>query len=198
MARREAPVVPDELLDRLLAGRDPQAALGKDGLVDEPKRARAERAPNAETDHHLGGAAAEGRANGRNGYGRKTLLTDSGKLGISAPRDRLATFDPQLVAEHRRRLPGFDDKIVPLHARGMTVRGIQGHLAEPCGLGVSPELVSRALQGPPGRRRGPAADPPGQPATPTPVPRPWRPPPRANGASSTRRSPCPGGGAGRR
>src|ERR687894_375833 len=89
MARRKAPVIPDELLDRLLAGRDPQAALGKDGLVDELKRALAERALNAEMDHHLDGEAAEGRPNSRNGYGQKTLLTDSGKLPISVPRDRL-------------------------------------------------------------------------------------------------------------
>ena len=142
MARRKAPVIPDELLDRLLAGRDPQAALGKDGLVDELKRALAERALNAEMDHHLDGEAAEGRANSRNGYGQKTLLTDSGKLPISVPRDRLASFDPQLIAKYRRRLPGFDDKIVSMYARGMTVREIQGHLAELYGIDVSPELIS--------------------------------------------------------
>jgi putative transposase len=142
MTRRKAPVIPDELLDQLLAGRDPQAALGKDGLVDELKRALAERALNAEMDHHLHGEAAEGRANSRNGYGQKTLLTDSGKLGISVPRDRLSTFDPQLIAKYRRRLPGFDDKIVSMYARGMTVREIQGHLAELYGIDVSPELIS--------------------------------------------------------
>jgi putative transposase len=142
MARRKAPVIPDELLDQLLAGRDPQAALGKDGLVDELKRALAERALNAEMDHHLDGEAAEGRANSRNGYGQKTLLTDSGKLGISVPRDRLATFDPQLIAKYRRRLPGFDDKIVSMYARGLTVREIQGHLAELYGVDVSPDLIS--------------------------------------------------------
>ena len=94
--------------------------LAKDGLVDELKRALAERALNAEMDHHLDGEAAEGRPNSRNGYGQKTLLTDSGKLPISVPRDRLSTFDPQLIAKYRRRLPGFDDKIVSMYARGMT------------------------------------------------------------------------------
>jgi putative transposase len=142
MARRKAPVIADELLDQLLAGRDPQAALGRDGLIDELKRALAERALNAEMDHHLDGEAAEGRGNSRNGYGRKTLLTDSGKLPISVPRDRLSTFDPQLIAKYRRRLPGFDDKIVSMYARGMTVREIQGHLAELYGIDVSPDLIS--------------------------------------------------------
>src|SRR5215203_26099 len=110
MARRKAPVIPDQLLDRLLAGRDPQAALGKDGLVDELKRALTERALNAEMDHHLGGEAAEGRADSRNGYGQKTVLTDGGKLPTSVPREGLWTFDPQLIAKYRRRLPGFDEK----------------------------------------------------------------------------------------
>jgi putative transposase len=127
MARRRAPVIPDELLDQLLAGRDPRSALARDGLVDELKRALAERALNAEMDHHLDGEAAEGRSNSRNGYGRKTLLTDSGKL---------------LIAKYRRRLPGFDDKIVSMYARGMTVREIQGHLAELYGIDVSPDLIS--------------------------------------------------------
>ncbi len=142
MARRKAPVIADELLDRLLAGRDPQTALAKDGLIDELKRALTERALNAEMDHHLDGEAAEGRANSRNGYGRKTLLTDGGKLPILIPRDRLATFDPQLIAKYRRRLPGFDDKIVSMYARGMTVREIRGHLADLYGIEVSPDLVS--------------------------------------------------------
>jgi putative transposase len=142
MARRKVPVIADELLDRLLAGRDPQTALAKDGLIDELKRALTERALNAEMDHHLDGEAALGRANSRNGYGRKTLLTDGGKLPILIPRDRLATFDPQLIAKYRRRLPGFDDKIVSMYARGMTVREIRGHLADLYGIEVSPDLVS--------------------------------------------------------
>ncbi len=142
MARRKAPVIPDELLDQLLAGRDPQAALGRDGLIDELKRALAERALNAEMDHHLDGEAAEGRLNSRNGYGSKTLLTETGKLPISVPRDRLSTFDPQLIAKYRRRLPGFDDKVISMYARGLTVREVQGHLADLYGIDVSPDLIS--------------------------------------------------------
>src|SRR3954468_22830761 len=146
MARRKAPVIPDELLDQLLAGRDPQSALGRDGLLDELKRALAERALNAEMDHHLVGEAAEGRSNSRNGCGRKTVLTGTGKLPVAVPRDRLSTFEPQLIAKYRRRLPGFDDKIVSMHARGMTVREIQGHLAELYGIDVSPDLISAVTE----------------------------------------------------
>ena len=108
MARRKAPVISDDLLAQLLAGRDPHAALAQGGVLDELKRAFAERALNAEMDHHLVGEAVEGRVNRRNGYGQKTLLTGTGKVPIAVPRDRLATFAPQLIAKYRRRLPDFD------------------------------------------------------------------------------------------
>lgn len=142
MARRKKPVIADELLDQLLVGRDAQTVFSKDGLFDELKRGLAERALNAEMDHHMDGELGEGRSNSRNGYGKKTLLTDTGKLDISVPRDRLSTFDPQLIAKYRRRVAGFDEKIISMYARGMTVREIRGHLDELYGLDVSPDLIS--------------------------------------------------------
>ena len=99
----------------------------------------AERALNGEMDHHLD-AGEDG--NRRNGYGRKTVLTGTGKLTLEVPRDRLATFDPQLIAEYQRRFPGFDEKVVSMSARGMSTREIQGHLRELYGLDVSPDLLS--------------------------------------------------------
>jgi putative transposase len=142
MPRRKQPAIPDELLDQLLAGSDPRAALADGGLLDGLKKALAERALNAELDHHLEGGEPDGRANSRNGYGGKTALTGTGKLELQVPRDRLATFDPQLIAKYQRRFPGFDDKIVSMYARGMSTREIQGHLRELYGLEVSPDLVS--------------------------------------------------------
>jgi putative transposase len=142
MPRRKQPSIPDELLDQLLSGADPRAALAEGGLLDGLKKALAERALNAELDHHLDGGEPDGRANGRNGYGAKSVLTGTGKLELQVPRDRLATFDPQLIAKYQRRFPGFDDKIVSMYARGMSTREIQGHLRELYGLEVSPDLVS--------------------------------------------------------
>ncbi len=142
MPRRKQPAIPDELLDQLLSGSDPRAALADGGLLDGLKKALAERALNAELDHHLEGGEPDGRANGRNGYGGKTVLTGSGKLSLQVPRDRLATFDPQLIAKYQRRFPGFDDRIVSMYARGMSTREIQGHLRELYGIEVSPDLVS--------------------------------------------------------
>jgi len=142
MPRRKQPAIPDELLDQLLGGTDPRAALADGGLLDGLKKALAERALNAELDHHLEAGEPDGRPNGRNGYGAKTVLTGTGKLDLQIPRDRLASFDPQLIAKYQRRFPGFDDRIVSMYARGMSTREIQGHLRELYGIEVSPDLVS--------------------------------------------------------
>jgi putative transposase len=92
-------------------------------------------------DHHLVGDGQAG--NSRNGYGRKTVTTDSCKIEIDVPRDRPASFDPQLIAKYQRRFPGFDDKIISMYARGMSTREISGHLHELYGIDVSPDLISR-------------------------------------------------------
>src|SRR4028119_470190 len=105
MPRRKQPAIPDELLDQLLSGSDPRAALADGGLLDGPKKALAQRAPRAEPDHPLEGGERDGRANGRNGYGGKTVLTGSGKLSLQVPRDRLAALDPQPIATNPRRPP---------------------------------------------------------------------------------------------
>ncbi len=140
MPRRKEPKIPDALLDQLLAGADPKTAFDPNGLLDGLKKALAERALNAEMDHHLAGE--EETSNSRNGYGRKSVLTDTGKIELEVPRDRQASFDPQLIARYQRRFPGFDDKIVSMYARGMSTREIVGHLRELYGIDVSPDLIS--------------------------------------------------------
>ena len=142
MARRKQPAISDGLFDQLLAGADSKTAFAKDGLLDELKKAFAERALNAEIDHHLDNGEDDGRPNSRNGYGRKSVLTETGKIELEVPRDRLSTFDPQLIAKYQRRFPGFDEKIVSMYARGMSTREIQGHLRDLYGVDVSADLVS--------------------------------------------------------
>ncbi len=140
MPRRKAPKIPDALLDQLLAGTDPKAAFDANGLLDELKKALAERALNAEMDHHLAGDSGPG--NSRNGYGRKSVVTDTSRIELEIPRDRQASFDPQLIAKYQRRFPGFDEKIISMYARGMSTREIVGHLRELYGIDVSPDLIS--------------------------------------------------------
>lgn len=135
-------VIKKDTLDQLLAGRDPRDVFAKDGLVDELKKALANRVLSAELDDHLDGEAAAGKPNRRNGYSKKTVLGESSKLELRIPRDREGTFDPQLIAKYQRRFPGFDAKIISMYARGMSVREIQGHLLEIYGLDVSPDLIS--------------------------------------------------------
>lgn len=139
MARRKDPIIPDALLDQLLAGGDAKAAFDQNGLLDQLKKALAERVLKAEMDHHLAGDESGNR---RNGYGRKTVLTDTGSVELSIPRDRASTFDPQLIGKYQRRFPGFDDKIISMYARGMSTREITGHLRELYGIEVSADLIS--------------------------------------------------------
>lgn len=131
-----------DVLDQLLAGRDPQELFAKDGLLDELKKALSERMLSAELDDHLESEGAAGTINRRNGSSRKTMLTGTSKVTLDVPRDRAGTFDPKLIAKYQRRFPDFDDKIVSMYARGMTVREIRGHLEELYGIGVSPDLIS--------------------------------------------------------
>jgi putative transposase len=139
MARRKEPKIPDAILDQLLAGADPKTAFDPNGLLDDLKKALAERVLNAEMDHHL--ANGDG-SNTRNGYGKKTVVTDTSRLELDVPRDRQSSFDPQLIAKYQRRFPGFDEKIISMYARGMSVREIVGHLRDLYGVDVSPDLIS--------------------------------------------------------
>jgi putative transposase len=154
MPRRKEPRIPDAVLDQLLAGTDPKTVFDPNGLLDDLKKALAERVLNVEMDHHLAG---EEPGNRRNGYGKKTVITDTGQIELEVPRDRQARFDPQLIAKYQRRFPGFDDKIVSMYARGMSTREIVGHRRDLYGIEVSPDLISGSptqcwMRSPPGKR----------------------------------------------
>ena len=128
--------IPADLLDQLLANYSkPEDLTGDDGLFKHLKKALIERALGAELTEHLGyekgDPAGRGSGNSRNGTSSKTLLSEDGEVEIFVPRDRAGTFEPQLIPKGQTRFDGFDDKILSLYARGMTVREIQGHLAEP-------------------------------------------------------------------
>lgn len=144
MAKDEQEV--NELLDRLLEGKKPEEILGEGGVLGELTKRLMERTLEGELTSHLGYGkhAPEGRngSNSRNGRSRKRVRTGTRDLEIEVPRDRDGSFDPQLVRKGQRRLPGFDEKVIALYARGMTTREIQGHLRELYQVEVSPELIS--------------------------------------------------------
>ena len=144
----ERPELSDELIDELLGGASTVAQIaGPDGLLGELTRRLLERALQAEITEHLGypaGRAPRGGAgNARNGQPAKTVLTDQGPIRIRSPRDRNGSFEPQIVGKRQTRWVGFDEKVVSLYARGLTVREVQGHLEEIYGTRVSPDLISR-------------------------------------------------------
>jgi putative transposase len=136
--------ISDELIDQFVTG--PMTGEAVNAATVTFKKALIERALGAELGHHRGypsGAPRpEAATNQRNGKSAKTVLTDDGPLRIEVPRDRDGSFEPLLIPKHERRFTGFDDKIIALYARGMTVREVQGFLAEQYGTEVSAEFIS--------------------------------------------------------
>ena len=138
------PKIPAQLLDQLVQG--PMTAESIQDVTTALKKALIERALGGELSHHLGyppgGDKPAEAGNHRNGSTGKTVLTEDGPLRIEVPRDRQGSFEPLLIPKHERRFTGFDDKIVAMYARGMTVREIQAFLAEQYATEVSPEFIS--------------------------------------------------------
>lgn len=134
-----------ELIDELMATSE-GPLIGPDGLSKELTKVLVERMLAGELNHHLGyqkhEVAGHGSGNSRNGKSQKTLKGEAGEITIQVPRDRNGTFEPQLIEKHQTRFEGFDDKILSMYARGMTVRDIQGHLHEMYGVEVSAALIS--------------------------------------------------------
>jgi transposase-like protein len=145
----DLPSIPKELVERFLTGPMTVAAIEAAGLA--LKQALIEASLNAELSQHLGYRPGEEKpdaaTNHRNGSTSKTVLTGDGKLRIATPRDRDGSFEPLLVPKHARRFTAFDDSIVALYARGLTVREIQGYLAEAYGTEVSADLISTVTDG---------------------------------------------------
>ena len=143
------PLVSDELVDELMDCVDAEGAelLGPEGLLSQVTKAVLERALDEELTDHLGyrrhDPAGRGSGNSRNGTTSKVVLTEAGAIDLDVPRDRNGEFEPRIVPKGTTRLAGFNDRIISLYARGMTVRDVQAHLEEIYGVEVSPDLISR-------------------------------------------------------
>jgi len=144
-AQSAEPKIPKELLDQLITGPITQGEF--ESIYRGLKKAIIERAMSAEMAEHLGYKHGEpkpgGQTNQRNGTSGKTVLTDDGPIDIEVPRDREGSYEPLIVGKHERRFTGFDQKIIAMYARGMTVREIQGYLLEMYGTEVSPDFISK-------------------------------------------------------
>src|SRR3954468_1948014 len=138
----------DELIDQLLAGaRAEEEIVGPGGLLGDLTRRLVERAMDGELTEQLGYEHGQpppgGAANTRNATTPKTLASEHGPVRIEAPRDRKGSFAPQIVPKGKRRFAGFDEKLIALYARGLSLRDIRAHLAEIYGVEVGHDLVSR-------------------------------------------------------
>jgi transposase-like protein len=142
-------VIDEQTLDRLMDQVDAEGLelLGPDGILTELTSRIMNRALDAELTDHLGyergDPVGRGSGNNRNGSTPKTVLTDAGAVPVEVPRDRNGSFEPKLVAKHQRRLDGFNDLVIGLVARGMTVRDVRAHLAEAYQVEISPEQISK-------------------------------------------------------
>lgn len=142
--------IPEELLEQLLAQvDDPKELLGSGGLLRSLMGRLVEKSLDVELTQHLGYDKGGGRpdANARNGSTPKTLITEAGKVPVRVPRDREGSFEPQLVRKHQRRVEGFDERILALYSRGMSVREIRDFFEEAYGADVSKTLISEVTQG---------------------------------------------------
>lgn len=137
------PKIPKELMDQLVSG--PMTGEEVNAATMAFKKALIERVMGAELGHHLGHAEAEA-GNHRNGTSGKTVITGEGPVRVEIPRDRNGSFEPLLIPKHERRFTGFDEKIIAMYARGMTMREIQGFLLESYGVDVSPEFISSVTE----------------------------------------------------
>ena len=140
--------IPDEVLDQPLEDCDkPEDILGANGLLASLQKSILERILEAKLTDHLGyckhQAAGRGSGNSRNGHGSEPVLTGKGSVRLEVPRDRNGNFEPQFVAQRQTRLPGFDEEVISLYARGLTLRDIRAHLQQRYRVSVSPDLISR-------------------------------------------------------
>ena len=153
MSRKHEPPTPknaiiDQIIDQLdLSGMTQDELFGKDGLARYLTSRLLNKVLEAEMDVHLGykknSNEGDNSGNSRNGYSKKTVLTQDQEVELSVPRDRNAEFEPEIVPKYSKRLPLFNDQIISLYSRGMTTRDIQAHLNEIYGVEVSPELISK-------------------------------------------------------
>jgi putative transposase len=148
LADRVKELLPDELIDRLMAGaKTGEEITGQGGLLGQLTKRMVERAMEVELTDHLGyephTEPPGGAGNTRNGSTPKTLITEHGPVPIETPRDRDGSFEPQIVRKRQRRFEGFDEKILALYARGMSTRDISAHLEEIYGVQVGRDLISK-------------------------------------------------------
>ncbi len=141
----------DELIEALLKeyGITREGVFGEEGLLMQLKKRVVEKALSGELTHHLGyekGSKPEWASNHRNGYSKKTVIGEEGEMEVSIPRDRAGSFEPLMIAKGQKRFEGFDERIIAMYARGMTVRDIRGFLLDQYRVDVGADFISTVTE----------------------------------------------------
>ena len=148
--KKQNNTISPELIRQLLDQAGGQNLFGREGFFQQLKQGLANGMLEGEMEHHLGyekhDKSAKERGNRRNGHYAKSVITEDETLELQVPRDRNSEFEPRLIKKGVRRFSGFDDKVISLYARGMTMREIQEHLYEIYGTDVSPDLISSVTE----------------------------------------------------
>ncbi|WP_342271942.1 IS256 family transposase [Candidatus Tisiphia endosymbiont of Parasteatoda lunata] len=144
--------ISNQLVEELLSKADPSELFGRDGLFQQLKKQIVEKILASELDHELGYSKHSKMPkvdnNRRNGSYEKTVIDGDGrKLTVEVPRDREGEYNPQLIPKGLRRFNGFDEKVISLYGRSMTVSEIRGHLEEIYQTDVSGDLISTITDG---------------------------------------------------
>lgn len=145
--KREANPARDALLDRLISQvENPQDLGSVADMFQDLKKGLLERMLQGELTHHLGyekhHKKADESSNHRNGYGSKQVILGDDQVQVETPRDRHASFEPAILPKGVRRLEKFDENVLSMYARGMSVREIQGHLQELYAIEISRDVIS--------------------------------------------------------
>ena len=152
LAKTKEKNVIDQLLDQIdFHGMTVEELAGENGLLKKLTSRFYSKALDAEMDEHLGykknDNAGDNSGNSRNGYTRKTVITDDNDtIEVQVPRDRNSTFEPVIIPKHEKRTPLFNDQIISMYSFGMSTRDIQRHLQQVYGVEVSPETISNITE----------------------------------------------------
>ena len=152
LAKTKEKDVIDQLLDQIdFHGMTVEELAGENGLLKKLTSRFYSKALDAEMDEHLGykknDNAGDNSGNSRNGYTRKTVITDDNDtIEVQVPRDRNSTFEPVIIPKHEKRTPLFNDQIISMYSFGMSTRDIQRHLQQVYGVEVSPETISNITE----------------------------------------------------
>ena len=146
----DAGIVKDALMKQVKAAGGTKAFYAQGDFIKQLMKTTLEALLEAEMEEHLGyhksSAEEKQTENRRNGKDRKTVRGDFGEVELSTPRDRKASFEPQIVKKGQKSVGNFTDKVISLYTRGMTTREIEEHLRDMYEIDISPQFVSRAVE----------------------------------------------------